>query len=91
MLAEIARQLGRRPPTLRLPVGAVMPLAAIAETVSRFTGREPFVSFDALHMARRRMFFDDGKARRDLGYASRPWQEGIADAIAWFRTRGMIR
>ena len=91
MLAEIARQLGRRPPRVRLPVGAVMPLAAVAETVSRFTGREPFVSFDALKMARHRMFFDDAKARDELGYRSRPYQDGIRDALDWFRAEGMIR
>ncbi|MEX6506241.1 hopanoid-associated sugar epimerase [Jiella sp. M17.18] len=90
MLAEIARQLGRRPPRVKLPVGAVMPLAAAAEAMSRFTGKEPFVSFDALRMARQRMFFDDTKARRDLGYRSRPWQEAVGDALAWFRAAGMI-
>ncbi|WP_188912317.1 hopanoid-associated sugar epimerase [Aureimonas endophytica] len=90
MLAEIARQLGRRPPKIRLPVGAVMPLAAVAEGMARVTGRAPFVSFDALRMARYRMFFDDAKARRELGYRSRPYQAAIGDALAWFRQAGMI-
>ncbi|WP_152045781.1 hopanoid-associated sugar epimerase [Aureimonas psammosilenae] len=90
MLAEIARQLGRKPPTVRLPVGAVMPLAALAEGWARVTGKPPFVSFDALRMARYRMFFDDAKARRELGYTSRPYSEAIADALSWFRQAGMI-
>jgi len=37
------------------------------------------------------MFFDDGKARRELGYASRPYREGLSDAIAWFRAHGYLR
>jgi dihydroflavonol-4-reductase len=90
MLAEIARRRGRRPPRVRLPIAAVMPLAAIAEGMARITGREPFVSFDALKMARRRMFFDDAKARRELGYRSSPWQEGVADALAWFAAEGQV-
>jgi dihydroflavonol-4-reductase len=37
------------------------------------------------------MFFDDAKARRALGYVSRPYREAIADAIAWFRAGGYLR
>lgn len=90
MLAEIARRLGRRPPRIRLPIAAVMPIAAAAEGMARLTGRAPFVSFDALRMARHRMFFDDAKARLELGYESRPWREAIADALDWFRQAGRI-
>jgi dihydroflavonol-4-reductase len=42
-------------------------------------------------MARHHMFFDDAKARRELGYASRPYREGLSDAIAWFRAHGRLR
>jgi dihydroflavonol-4-reductase len=90
MLGEIARRRARRAPRLRLPFAAVLPLAAVAEGLARVTGQEPFVSFDALRMARNRMFYDDAKARRELGYASRPWQDGIADALSWFREAGRI-
>jgi dihydroflavonol-4-reductase len=37
------------------------------------------------------MFFDDTKARRELGYTSRPYREAIADAIAWFKQAGYLR
>ncbi len=37
------------------------------------------------------MFFDDAKARRELGYASRPYREGLADALAWFTAAGYLR
>jgi dihydroflavonol-4-reductase len=90
MLAEIARVSGRRPPRLRLPVAAVYPIAVGAELWSHLTGREAFVTRDGLRMARHHMFFDDAKARRDLGYASRPYQEAIVDAIAWFRDAGYL-
>ena len=41
-------------------------------------------------MARHHMFFSDAKARRELGYQSRPYQEGFADAIAWFKKAGYL-
>jgi dihydroflavonol-4-reductase len=90
MLAEIARIIGRRPPRLRLPIAAVYPLAVGTELWARVSGREPFVTRDGLRMARHHMFFQDAKARRDLAYVSRPCQQGIADAIAWFRDSGYL-
>jgi dihydroflavonol-4-reductase len=91
MLAEIARLVGRRPPTLRLPRVAIYPIAYCAELVARARGVEPFVTLDGLRMARNHMFFDDSKARRELGYASRPYRDGLSDAIAWFRSRGVLK
>ena len=91
MLADIAGLCHRRAPRLRLPRQAVWPIAVGAETVARFTGREPFINRDALRMAKERMFFDDTKARRELGYTSRPYRDGLVDAIGWFRAAGYIR
>jgi dihydroflavonol-4-reductase len=91
MLADIAQMVGRRPPRLRLPVAAIYPFALGAEWFARWSGREPFATRDGLRMAHKRMFFTDAKARRDLGYVSRPYREGIADAISWFRAAGYLR
>ena len=91
MLIEIARLIGRRPPSIELPRRALFPLAWAAEGFAKLTGREPFVTADGLRLAKYRMFFDDRKAREKLGYVSRPWQHGIADALDWFRRAGMVR
>jgi hopanoid-associated sugar epimerase len=91
MLAEIARATGRRAPTINLPRGPLYPLAWGAEAVARLTGREPFLTRDALRMAEKRMFFSSARAARELGYTARPWQEAIADALAWFAAQGMLR
>jgi dihydroflavonol-4-reductase len=91
MLAEIARVVGRKPPRVRLPIAPLYPLAVVAEGVGLVTGREPFLTLDGLRMARHHMFFNDAKARRELGYSARPYRDGIADAIAWFRQHGYLR
>jgi dihydroflavonol-4-reductase len=90
MLAEIARIVGRSPPRLRIPIPAVYPLALGAELWAHWSGREPFATREGLRMARHHMFFSDAKARRELGYKSRPYPEGLADAIAWFRQHGYL-
>jgi dihydroflavonol-4-reductase len=91
MLADIAKIVGRPPPRLRLPVAAVYPFALGAEAWARWSGREPFATRDGLRMARQHMFYSDAKARRDLGYVSRPYREGITDAISWFRQAGYLK
>jgi dihydroflavonol-4-reductase len=91
MLADIARLVGRRPPTVKLPRTLLYPIAYGAEVLASLRGVEPFITMDGLRMARHHMFFDDSKARRELGYVSRPYREGLADAIAWFRTHGHLK
>jgi dihydroflavonol-4-reductase len=91
MLADIARLVGRRPPKLKLPRAMLYPLAYGAELSASVRGVEPFITVDGLRMARHHMFFDDSKARRELGYVSRPYREGLADAIAWFRAHGYLK
>jgi dihydroflavonol-4-reductase len=91
MLADIAEMVHRRPPRIRFPISALYPIALGAEWLARLTGREPFATRDGLRMARHYMFFDDSKARRELGHTSRPYREAIADAIAWFKQAGYLR
>jgi len=91
MLAAIATLVGRRPPRMRMPRGPIVPLAIAAETVARFTKREPFVTLDALRMSKYRMFFTTAKAERQLGLTARPFTQALADAIDWFRGAGYIR
>jgi dihydroflavonol-4-reductase len=91
MLADIAGLVGRRPPMLKLPRSMLYPIAYGAELVAKVRGVEPFITLDGLRMARHHMFFDDSKARRELGYVSRPYREGLSDAIAWFRSHGYLR
>ena len=91
MLTDIAHMVGRRPPRLKLPRRVLYPIAYGAELMARVCGGEPFATIDGLRMASRHMFFEDAKARRELGYVSRPYREGLADAIAWFRARGRLK
>ena len=91
MLGDIAHLVGRRPPTVRLPRAAVYPVAFVSEQIARFTGRAPLATMDGVRMSRYRMFFTDAKARAHLGYTARPYREGLADAVAWFRQAGHLK
>ncbi len=90
ILAEVARLAGRQPPRVRLPYGAVLPIAYLAEGYARISGRSTQITLEGVRMARKRMFFSSRKAVVELGYAWRPPTEAFADAIGWFRERGLL-
>jgi dihydroflavonol-4-reductase len=90
MVGAIAGMAGRRAPTIGLPRAPLFPLAYAAEALARLTGKEPFITVDALKMAKYRMFFSSAKAERELGYRARPYHEALIDALAWFRMTGYL-
>jgi hopanoid-associated sugar epimerase len=90
LLREVAHRVGRKPPTISLPTAPLMPLAAISEMWGRLTGKEPLFTRDALKMAKYKMFFASDRAKAELGYTYRPWQQAVGDALDWFRAQGMI-
>jgi dihydroflavonol-4-reductase len=91
MLAQIARLVGRKPPRIRLPYAAVLPIAYLAEGFAALTGRSGRVTLEGVRMSRKRMFFSSGKAASELGYRWRPPVEAFADAVKWFREQGLLR
>ena len=91
MLEDISRLVGRRAPRLRIPHAVALPIAYAAEGLALLTRKEPFASIDAVRMARHSMYFTSRKAERELGFKARPYIEGLADAVRWFRDAGYVR
>ena len=91
MLGAIAEISGHKPPRFRLSRAPLFPLAFAAEMGARLTGKEPFLTRDALRMAGHHMFFTSARAMRELTYRSRPWRVALEDAIAWYRRAGYLR
>ena len=90
LLADIAALTGRKPPTTSLPRGPLYPLAWAAEAAAQITGKEPFLTVDALKMSKNKMFFSSAKAERELGYRARSYRDALSDALVWFRAHGRI-
>ena len=90
ILIYIARHVGRRPPRVRLPYAAILPLAYAAEAFAKLTGRSGRITLEGVRMSRKRMFFSSAKAVRELGYQWRPPSQAFDDAVRWFRERGRL-
>ena len=90
ILAQISRLRGRKPPRIRLPHAALLPLAYVSEALARVTGRGTRVTLEGVRMARKRMYFSSEKAVRELGYSWRPPSAAFEDALLWFREQGVL-
>lgn len=90
ILAAIAELRGRRPPRIRLPHSAVLPVAHVAEAWARISGKAPNLTVDGARLARHRMYFSSARAEAELGWHARPAREALADAIQWFRGNGYL-
>jgi len=92
ILSVIAEIVGRKPPTVRIPHDLILPIAYLAESWAGLSGGgEPFVTIDAIKMAKKRMYFSSAKAICELGYSPRPASDALGDAVTWFRVNGYLR
>ena len=92
MLEHLARLSGLSAPRVRIPYAVAFGFALGAEAVARtVTHRAPRASLTEVRMARKRMFFDSSKARRELGYGPGPVDVALERAIEFFRKTGAVR
>jgi len=89
ILSQVATIAGRKPPRIRLPHNAVLPMAWVAQEIARISGAaQPIMTVDGVRMAKKHMFYASTKAEHDLGYTHRPATQALQDAVGWFRSHG---
>ena len=95
-VAELARIIGRvtgRPmPRFTAPEWLLRAGLPFAAGYARLTGTRPLYtreSIDTLRDGAKIVSCD--KARRELGYSTRPLEDTIADAYAWFEQNGYLK
>lgn len=87
-IAEIFRLLselsGIPEPRFKVPRAVGLMTGFFSELKSRATGRAPNVPLAGVRMALKPMFYDNRKAREELGLPTRPVRETLRRAAAWF-------
>lgn len=84
-LDAAARAAGVGPPRRRVPMSVARLAARFSELRSRFRGRTPMITRAALDLAALDVVIDSSKARRELGWAPRPFDERLKETMAWFQ------
>ncbi len=91
LLADLSAVTGLPEPTWRVPRSLTLGAAWISDTVEgRLLRRPPTIPLEAARMSTTRMAFDDSRARRELGYQSRPPLEAIEASARWFFENGYV-
>ncbi|MDD2581490.1 MAG: NAD-dependent epimerase/dehydratase family protein [Desulfuromonadaceae bacterium] len=75
-------------PKVRLPYTPVLVAAWLNEGLSRISGREPLIPLAGVKMAAHHMYFDSGRAFRELGLQQTPVKGALERAVEWFRANG---
>jgi len=91
LLQVLGRLAGLRAPRLRLPHVLPISAALVDQAVSRLLGRTPRLSLEAVRMSTHFMYFDAGKAVRELGLPQSPVETALARAVDWYRENGYVR
>jgi dihydroflavonol-4-reductase len=86
MFALLARITGRRAPRVKLPAGAARVIGRVADRIMS----DPPLTEQVALMTSRQWYYDDARARAELGHTSRPLEETLRDAVEWFERRGMV-
>jgi dihydroflavonol-4-reductase len=87
ILDALARITGLPSPRWRLPHAIPLVVGAIDTGFSRLTGRAPRVPLEAVRMSMKKMYFDSGKAVRELGLPQTDPALALDRAVTWFRGR----
>jgi nucleoside-diphosphate-sugar epimerase len=92
-LASIAGEAQGRPVRLvRLPAGALRPVALAIETAAGWRGKVPMLSRDKLRELCHADWVcrDDGHEALAAARASVQFREGFTETVAWYRRRGWL-
>ncbi|MEJ2724383.1 MAG: NAD-dependent epimerase/dehydratase family protein [Deltaproteobacteria bacterium] len=91
ILTALCTLTGDPKPRFRLPHHLILPVAYVVEALTRLTGgSEPLLTVDGVRLARKKMFFSEAKAERELGYSTRPVIQALKDALEWFMENGYL-
>jgi nucleoside-diphosphate-sugar epimerase len=91
IVARLERVSGIKAPTLRIPITLLFAIAAGYEAYARVTGRPILISLASVRLLARetdRSHMNHTKSQRELDISFRPFDETLADEIAWYRAHG---
>ncbi|OGO16033.1 MAG: hypothetical protein A2Y93_13445 [Chloroflexi bacterium RBG_13_68_17] len=91
ILALVEDITGHHGPHLRLPLWLAELTSHVAPLFYRLTRAKPRFTPYSLHTITSNSVISPRKARGELGYATRPARESIADTLRWFAEQGALR
>jgi len=90
LMALAAEATGGRAPWITIPHVLMTPFAALVDLLNRIRNATPLVDGSQLHLSMRDMYFDGGKAQRELDFVGGSAREAIVEAWNWYHEHGLL-
>jgi dihydroflavonol-4-reductase len=90
LIKELERDIGYPAPTYRIPAVIARAAGVLASVYYRLLRRKPVFTAYSIDVLRSNSLVSSDRARRELGFTSRAWQDSIHDHVEWFRAEGML-
>lgn len=93
-MVELARYaseaVGRRAPSLTVPMFLAALSGPFAEAYGKLTNTRPLFTSEAIRVLQGNTRFSHEKAARELGYDPRPTEQTVRETVEWFAAHGML-
>ncbi len=73
-----------------LPLGVANFIASVMEKQAKKKGTKPLMTTFSVYNLARNNAFDSSKAKRELGYTTRSYEETVRDQVAWLKKEGKL-
>lgn len=83
LAAMLERRTGKRAVKFWIPGRLALAAGIASERIARLTHRAPTATAEGVRLALRSANLDSSKAQRELGYAPRPLEDALAQAVSW--------
>ena len=85
LMKELENNIGRPAPTYKIPAIIARAAGVLASAYYRLLRRRPVFTAYSIDVLRSNSQVSSARAREELDFTSRPWQESIHDHVEWFR------
>lgn len=87
----LVKEAGCKPIKSFLPIGVANFIASILEKKAEKSGKAPLMTTFSVYNLARNNSFDSSKAKEELGYTTRSYEETIRDEVRWLKKVGKIK
>ncbi|MFO7712606.1 MAG: hypothetical protein R6V51_05305, partial [Dehalococcoidia bacterium] len=91
LMKELQRNIGKRAPTYEIPAAIARTAGVLASGYYWLLRRQPVFTAYSIDVLKSNSMISSARAREELGFTTRPWQESIRDHVEWFRSEGLLR
>lgn len=90
LMEELARDIGYPAPTYRIPAMIARTAGVLASVYYRLLRRRPVFTAYSIDVLGSNSQVSSARAREELDFTTKSWQESIRDQVEWFRSEGML-